>query len=175
MLRVVALCLVFVCFAAPGTAQDSSLVAIQTLIRQSKLEDADKQLQAILQKQPTNAKALMLLGVVRRQQGNWPDAEAMFRRATSANPQSFDACENLANLLRDETRWPEAVAQYEKCHKLAPRNFSVAADLATAYQKNGDYSKSLSIVKTIPPINRPVAVATRHCGGLCRAQRFTEM
>ena len=155
-LRVVALCLIFVGFTTPGLAQDSNLVAIQTLIRQSKLDDADKQLQAILQKQPTNAKALTLLGVVRRRQGNWPDAETMFRRAIAASPQSLDACENLANLLRDETRWPEAVAQYEKCHKLAPRNFNVAADLAIAYQKNSDYSKSLAIVKTIPQANRPV-------------------
>ena len=140
----------------PGSAQDSSLAAIQTLIRQSKLDEADNQLQAILQKQPTNAKALVLMGTVRRRQENWVDAEAMFRRAASANPQSFDACENLTNLLRDETRWPEAVAQYQKCHKLAPRNINVAADLALAYQKNGDYSKSLSIVKAISPINRPV-------------------
>ena len=149
-------CLISVCLATPGTAQDTSLAAIQTLIRQSKLEDADKQLQAILQKQPANARALTLLGIVRRQQGNWVEAETMFRHATTAGPQSMEACENLANLLRDETRWPEAVAQYEKCRKLAPRNFNIAADLATAYQKNGDYSKSLSIVKTIPPINRPV-------------------
>jgi tetratricopeptide (TPR) repeat protein len=132
------------------------LVAIQTLIRQAKLEEADKQLQAILQKQPANARALTLLGIVRRQQSNWPEAETAFRRATVAGPQSVDACENLANLLRDEARWPEAVAQYEKCRKLAPKNFSIAAELATAYQKNSDYSKSLSIVKTILPINRPV-------------------
>jgi len=97
-----------------------------------------------------------LLGIVRRQQGNWVEAETLFRHATAANSQSVDACENLANLLRDETRWPEAVTQYEKCRELAPRNFNIATDLAAAYQKDGDYSKSLSIVKTIPPINRPL-------------------
>jgi Flp pilus assembly protein TadD len=148
--------MIFVCLVVPGFAQDSSLSAVQALIRQSKLADADKQLQTILQKQPSNARALVLLGTVRRKQGNWVDAEAMFRRATAASPQSADACENLADLLRDETRWPEAVAQYEKCRKLAARNFNIATDLAVAFQKNGDYSKSLAIVKTIPQVNRPV-------------------
>src|SRR5450755_933039 len=124
---------VFVCFAMPGFAQDSNLAAIQTLIRQSKLADADKQLQAILQKQPANAKAMVLLGVVRRQQGDWPEAETQFRRALASSPQSVEACEDLAALLRDEARWPEAVTQYESCRKLAPRNFNVATELAAAY------------------------------------------
>jgi tetratricopeptide (TPR) repeat protein len=149
------MCMTCISLDIPGAAQDTNLVAIQILIRQSKLDDADSQLQAILQKQPTNAKALTMLGIVRRQQGNWPEAETAFRRSSAAAPQSLEACESLANLLRDETRWPEAVTQYEKCRKLAPRNFNIAADLAIAYQKNGDYSKSLSIVKTIPPVNRP--------------------
>ncbi len=147
---------VFICLVIPGVAQNSDLAAKQTLIRQSKLDDADRQLQAILQKQPSSTKALVLLGTVRRRQGNWVDAEAMFRRATASSPLSPDSCENLADLLRDETRWLEAVAQYERCRKLAPRNFNIAADLALAYQKNGDYSKSLSIVKTIPQMNLPV-------------------
>src|SRR5271167_2098365 len=83
---------VFVCFVMGGAAQESSLAAVQTLIRKSKLDDADKQLQAILHEQPTNAKAMVLLGIVHRQQGNWADAEVLFRRATTARPQLLDAC-----------------------------------------------------------------------------------
>src|SRR6516165_8460986 len=66
------------------SAQENSLGSIQSLIKQSKLDEADKQLQAILQKQPTNPKALELLGIVQRQRGEWPEAEATFRRAVTA-------------------------------------------------------------------------------------------
>ena len=137
-------------------AQEASLTSIEALIRQSKLDDADKQLQVILQRQPSNTRALVLLGSVRRQQGNWPEAEALYRRATAAGPRSLEACGALAALLRDEARWPEAAAQYESCHKLAPANASIAADLAAAYEKNGDFTKSLGVVKAIPESSRPV-------------------
>ena len=71
----------------PGAvAQDSNLTAVEALIRQAKFADADRQLQVILQKQPNNARAIALLGTVRRQQGNWPEAESLFRRAVAANP-----------------------------------------------------------------------------------------
>ena len=137
-------------------AQDSSLTAVASLIRQSKLDDADRQLQAILQKQPNNAKALTLLGTLRRQQGNWPEAETQFRRAVAADPRSSDVCQEMAALLRDEARWPEAVRQYEACRKLAPANVKVAAELAAAYEKNGEYTKSLAVVAAIPAASRPI-------------------
>ena len=136
-------------------AQDSSLAAVQTLIRQAKLDDADRQLQAILQKQPNDARAIALLGTVRRQQGNWPEAESLYRCAVAVNPKSLDACQDLAALLRDEARWPETVEQYESCRKLAPRNFAIAADLAAAYEKNVDPAKSLATVAAIPSAARP--------------------
>ena len=136
-------------------AQEPNFAAIETLIRQSKLDEADKQLQAILQKQPDNARAETLLGMVRRKQGNWTEAEAFFRRAVAGNPKSLEACENLASLLRDEARWPEAVAQYEACRKLAPGSTKIAAELAVAYEKNGDYAKSLAIARKIPEASRP--------------------
>lgn len=139
----------------PVAAQEPNFAAVETLIRQSKLDEADKQLQAILQKQPDNARAETMMGVVRRKQGNWSESEAFFRRAVASNPKSLDACENLASLLGDEARWPETVAQYESCRKLAPGSTKIAAELAIAYEKNGDYSKSLVIAKKIPEASRP--------------------
>src|SRR3974390_2165758 len=115
-----------------SVAQDSSLATIDALVRQSRLDEAEKQLQAILQKQPANTRALALLGVVRRQQGNWPEAESFFRRAVASNPRSLEACKDLAALLRDEARWPEAAAQYAACHQLAPGHVQVAAGPAAA-------------------------------------------
>src|SRR3974390_2975082 len=133
-----------------SVAQDSSLTTIEALVRQSKLDEADKQLRAILQKQPANTRALALLGVVRRQQGSWPEAESFFCRAVASNPRSLEACKDLSALLSDEARWPEAAEQYASCHKLAPDNIQVAADLAAAYEKNGEPTKSLAVATGIP-------------------------
>lgn len=141
--------------AVRAEAQGPNFAAIDTLILQSKLDEADRQLQAVLQKQPDNARAETLLGVVRRKQGNWNEAETFFRRAVAGNPKSLEACENLASLLRDEARWPEAVAQYEACRKLAPASTKIVAELAVAYEKNGDYTKSLAIAKKIPEASWP--------------------
>jgi len=137
-------------------AQESGLASVEALIHQSKLDDAAAQLQAVLRKQPDNSRALSLLGTVRERQNNWVEAESLYRRALTLATKSLDACFNLGNLLRDEARWPEAAVQYESCRKLAPGNVKVTAELAAAFEKTGDYAKSLSAVMSIPAASRPV-------------------
>jgi tetratricopeptide (TPR) repeat protein len=138
-----------------ASTPDTALAGIESLIQQSKLDEAAAQLQALLERQSGNARATGLLGTVRLKQNNLPEAETLFRNAAELNPKSVDLCLNLANLLRDEARWPEAAAQYNKCRALAPSNTKVAVELVTALEKSGSYSKSLSVLTSIPASSRP--------------------
>ena len=79
-----------------SVAQDSSLTTIEALVRQSKLDEADKQLRAILQKQPANTRALALLGVVRRQQGSWPEAAEQYASCHKLAPDNIQVAADLA-------------------------------------------------------------------------------
>jgi len=150
------LTIIIVGVAAP--CQDHSLAAIESLIRQSKYDDAAAQLQQILAKQPSSARALTLLATLQTKEGNWPEAETLNRRAVATNPKSVEACVSLATLLRDEARWPEAAAQYESCRKLVPSNTKIAAELASVYERAGEYAKSLTAAMSIPAASRPTSL-----------------
>ena len=136
-------------------ADQPSFSAIEVLIKQSKLQQAEVQLQSILRAQPTSYRAEDLLGQVRVRQGKYDQAEALFRRAVQHNPKSEDACVSLASLLRDERRTSEAIAQYVDCQKLSPQRTDNAVELAMLLQQAGEYEKSLRIASTIPPAARP--------------------
>ena len=138
-----------------GAADSAQFAAIESLIAKSKLQQAEQQLQAILQKQPGNARAESLLGTVRWRQQKYDEAETLFRQAVGHAPKSAGACQSLADLLRDEARVDSAIAEYERCLKLAPRSSRNAIELAILYQQRGDYEKSLAAVKSIPPAIRP--------------------
>ncbi len=140
----------------PLRATDSAqYAAIESLIAHSKLEQAEQQLQVILQKQPENARAETLLGTIRWRQQKYEEAEKLFRSAAGHDPKLVGACQNLAALLRDEMRTDSAIAEYERCQKLAPQNSQNAVELALLYQQRGDYEKSLAAAKAIPAVARP--------------------
>jgi tetratricopeptide (TPR) repeat protein len=136
-------------------ADSARFAAIESLISQSKLQQAELQLQAILQQQPESSRAEDLLGTVRLRQKKYEEAESLFRRAASHDPKLVSVCQNLAALLRDEVRVDSAIAQYEKCLKLAPRSARNTIELAILYEQRGDYEKSLALAKSIPSAARP--------------------
>lgn len=135
--------------------QPENLATIQTLIKQSKLDEADRQLQAILAKQPANSRAELLLGTVRLRQHKFDDAEKLFRQATQHDSKSLPACESLAELLRDEARIEEASDQYTACLKIAPGKPANLVELAVLQTRAAEYEKSLATAKLVPVTARP--------------------
>ena len=135
-------------------ADPPNFSAIEVLVKQSKLQQAEIQLQSILQVQPTSYRAEDLLGQVRVRQRKYDEAEALFRRAVEHNPKSEEVCVSLASLLRDERRTSEAITQYVACQKLSPQGTGNAVELAVLLQQAGEHEKSLRIASTIPPAAR---------------------
>ena len=140
--------------AAAVPAAPPNYQAIESLIRQSKLDAADQQLQAILKQHPNDSRAEVLLGEVRIRQHKYPEGEALFLLAVKHNPRSPQACESLAGLYRDEMRLEEATAQYEKCATLVPANAPNLAALARLYMQQGQFEKSLAVTKNVAPDRR---------------------
>jgi tetratricopeptide (TPR) repeat protein len=146
------------CFASAPAAGPSQYAAIETLIRQAKLDQAEQQLTALLKQNPKDGRAELLLGNVRLQQKNYGEAEKQFRQATEHSPKSLPACEALGRLLLDEARIDEATKQYEGCAKLSPTNAKNLATLAKLYTLQGKFEKSLAMMKPVAEAALPVQV-----------------
>ena len=143
-------------FAVPGAAPNYE--AIESLIRQSQLDIASQQLEALLKQRPNDFRAERLLGEVRIRQHNYSEGERLFRQAVQHNPKSQAACESLAGLYRDQLRLTEATAQYEKCLALAPASAPDMAAMARLYLQQGEFEKSLASLKNLPPDRRTPAM-----------------
>ncbi|MGE0828788.1 MAG: putative 2OG-Fe(II) oxygenase [Hyphomonadaceae bacterium] len=67
------------------------------------------------------AKAIHLLGMIRRAQGRLPEAEALLRQAIEADPADPEPLNNLGNLLYAAKKYEEAAAIYRRALSIAPR------------------------------------------------------
>src|SRR5436853_6606273 len=68
-------------------------------VRNSQLNEAERQLLQILKIAPNEARALNLLGTIRAQQGRLNEAEALFARALRSDSRLIAAHMNLAHLF----------------------------------------------------------------------------
>jgi protein O-GlcNAc transferase len=119
---------------APEMRQQMMLAL--TLLQQDKPTEAEKLVQSILQRQPTNFEALHLLGVIALQTGRIDRSLGLIAKAIKANPNVPVAHCNLAIALQRLGRHGEAVASYARAIALKP-------DFAEAYNDRGNALRQL--------------------------------
>jgi protein O-GlcNAc transferase len=106
------------------------------LLQQGKVAEAEKLVQDILQRQPTNFEVLHLLGVIALQTGRIDRSHGLIAKAILINPNVPAAHCNLATALQRLGRHKEAVASYDKAIALKP-------DFAEAYNDRGNALRQL--------------------------------
>lgn len=106
------------------TAIQPSITLFNTFLRAGKLDDAEVFVRNLLDANPKNAVAYVLLGTLYLQQGRRNDAEASFRRAMSVRPGQGAGYRALSSLFAREKKYQEAervqregLTNLEKAHE----------------------------------------------------------
>jgi len=100
-------------------------------------EQAQKQFEAELKIDPSNAGAEYVLGEMARQAGQWPEAIQHFSRATELDAGFGDAFLGLGNALLSAKRFADAIPPLQTAVKLESRNPGAHYSLATALARAG--------------------------------------
>jgi tetratricopeptide (TPR) repeat protein len=124
--------------------------AIVQLIRQNRLEEAERQLWSVLARQPDQGWALDLMAGIRVQQKRTSEAEALLRKALVINPKDLEAWRGLGDVYAIVGNNPQALDSYSHVVSLAPADVRANEALATLYQQAGQYDESARAVERIP-------------------------
>jgi predicted O-linked N-acetylglucosamine transferase (SPINDLY family) len=93
--------------------------------------------QQILARQPENADALHILGMLAGQTGQLPQAVELMRQSLRLNPNRAAGRNNLGNVLRELGRLDEAEAEYLLAVKLEPSYGGAYRNLANVFNDRG--------------------------------------
>ena len=143
--RAVFLCLLCL-FVANVQAQKLDTVQlfeqVATLIRDNRLVEAEKELNAVLRVSPDLPVALNFLGTIRAKQNRLVEAESLFLRA-ARNDKSFTGPRlNLAYLYQLKRTPDKAILQLQEVVALEPENAEALVLLGDAYLAQNDLQKA---------------------------------
>ena len=114
------------------------------LHRQGRLRKAEALYQHILQRQPDNADALHLLGLIQHQFGNQDTAYTLIKRAITINPKAAPSHNNLGEVCRALNRLDEALAYYAKALALQPVFPEAHRNIGLAHLASGETDRAVS-------------------------------
>jgi cellulose synthase operon protein C len=133
--------------AAQGGSRVAQVERAAGLLRDGKIEEAERQLAAILKGAPNEAGALNLLGTIRAQKGKLDEAEALFTRAARADRQFVGPRMNLAYLYNLKNLPEKAIAALGEVLSLAPDDADAAQKLARLLLSRNRLDECINLVE----------------------------
>jgi Tfp pilus assembly protein PilF len=136
----------------------------------SRLEEARKAFQTVLDLDPRDAKAEDNLGLIFETEGNIAAAIDAYRRAIAWQEETSRIDEqpyvNLGNLLVEQGRSQEAISPLEKAVAIAPHNAYCHLTLGVFYRKSGKMEKARQQLLRATELEPDNAVAHYQLGRL---------
>src|SRR6266404_4035285 len=126
-----------------------------TLIRDNRIEEAERQLNSVLHVRPQDAAALDLLGTIRAKQGKLSEAESLFTRAIRIDHQLIGAHMNLAYLYLLTGAHEKTASELREVLRLDPHNADACYKLAWLLLFQGKLDECINTIdearKSQPP------------------------
>ena len=103
----------------------------------------------VIDRYPESAVVWNLLGIAKRQNGEFESAIAAFKTALRFKPDFFDALNNLGNAFRDFRNTFSAKEAYEKALSLRPRSYEAMTNLAVAHHADDNFDEALLLLNKL--------------------------
>jgi tetratricopeptide (TPR) repeat protein len=108
------------------------------LHQSGRLDEAERGYRELLAGQPDDAEALHLLGILRAQRGDLPEAYGLVQRASGLAPENAACRHTLGEMYLSEGRLDEAQQAYDQARQLNPNLASAHSGLGQVALLRGD-------------------------------------
>lgn len=135
------------------------------------LAQAEGILQQVLKKQPKNAQALHLMGVLAHRAGKAPLAIKLIGQALDLTPDNAQFHANIGEMLRMQRQLDAAIEHGERAVALAPRMASAHGNLGIAYFDKGDLDKAESCQRRALELSPGLVPALNNMGSIQRNRK----
>jgi tetratricopeptide (TPR) repeat protein len=131
-------------------ARFSGMLMLEELVqlhRDGRLDEAEAGYRRLLDEHPDNAEALHLLGILRGQRGDLPEALRLVQRAAALDPGNAACRHTLGEMHLSEGRLGEAAEAYDQARRLNPNLAAAHAGLGQVALLRGDVDAAESHFK----------------------------
>ncbi|MGA3065502.1 MAG: tetratricopeptide repeat protein [Tepidisphaeraceae bacterium] len=111
------------------------------------LPEAELLYQHVIEREPNNADAIHLLGILYGQSDRSERAAEMFRRALAIKPQWPEAHSNLGNVLQALGQYPQSIAAYQQALSLRPNFPECLSNFSNALRSCGEFDQAIAAAR----------------------------
>ena len=128
-----------------NSAANTALALV--LMREGKLDEAERRLRIAIKSAPQYAGALDNLGLILQAEGRTDEALSMFSRARRVLPMNLEVAAHYAKSLAQAGRIDEALAEFQPIYQADPEHPGVEVELGMLLSQKGRNEEALALLR----------------------------
>lgn len=129
----------------------TSLQSIETLVQQSRIEEARSKIQEEIERNPSSIESYNLLGIIESEEHNYSDAIAAFHKALQLGPNSTKTHNNLGNVYLVQKNFDLGEREFRTSLHLDPGNRDANYNMGVLQMAKGSPSEAIPYFERIRP------------------------
>ncbi|MFQ6109690.1 MAG: sulfatase-like hydrolase/transferase, partial [Candidatus Aminicenantales bacterium] len=119
----------------------------QFLTTEEKMEEAERKIVGILEKDPSILEARYILGNIYSKQKKYEEAAEEYKKALEVDPDYYEAIFGLAVVYRKQGKNEEAILGFKRLRELDPKDTKPLLHLGNIYEERGEIDEAIKYLK----------------------------
>ena len=138
----------------------------QFLVTEEKMEEAERKIKDVLNKDESVLEARYILGNIYLKQKKYDEAIEEYKKSLAVDPDYYDAIFGLARAYKRAENYDEAIVGFERMISIDSRDTKSYWHLADIYLEKKEYDKALEYMKTCVEIDPEAPVFHNKLGAV---------
>lgn len=146
----------------------------QFLVTEEKIEQAEKKIKDVLNKDASVLEARYILGNIYSKQNKYDDAIEEYKKALDVNPEYYEAIFGLSLAYKDTKRYDEAIIGFRRLIEIDARDTKPLLHLGDIYEERAELDEAMRYLKSAVSIDPEAPVFHNKLGAVYLKKKMYE-
>jgi tetratricopeptide (TPR) repeat protein len=147
----------------------------QFLVTEKKMDQAEKKIKDVLNKDPSVLEARYILGNIYSKQKKYDEAIEEYKKALEVDPEYYESIFGIALAYKKSGKYDEAIVGFKRLIDIDPKDTKPLLHLGNIYEEQGELDEAMRYLKSAVTIDPEAPVFHNNLGAVYLKKKMYDM
>ncbi len=147
----------------------------QFLVIEEKMDQAEKKIKDVLNKDPSVLEARYILGNIYSKQKKYDEAIEEYKKALEVDPEYYESIFGIALAYKKSGKYDEAIVGFKRLIDIDPKDTKPLLHLGNIYEEQGELDEAMRYLKSAVTIDPDAPVFHNNLGAVYLKKKMYDM
>ena len=147
----------------------------QFLVTEERMDEAEKKIKDVLNKDPSVLEARYILGNIYSKQKKYDEAIEEYKKALEVDPEYYESIFGIALAYKKSGKYDEAIVGFKRLIDIDPKDTKPLLHLGNIYEEQGELDEAMRYLKSAVTIDPEAPVFHNNLGAVYLKKKMYDM